>query len=111
MTTVKNKVQLIGRLREKPMISQEEGFPLRAELNVTTTETFVGLSGEKVTENQWHKVIAWGKLAAIAEKFLDNGQEVAIEGRLTNVTCMTSMNDFRCTVEVQASELLILTKK
>lgn len=82
-----------------------------AHLSVATNETYKNAKGERVTETQWHTVIAWGKLAEIAEKYLVKGTEVAIEGKLINRNYTDKQGVKRYVTEVQANELLILTKK
>ncbi len=111
MNAIKNKVQLIGHLGEVPQITKEENERLKAELNVGTTENITNAKGEKVSETQWHRVVAWGKLAEIAEKYLTKGADVAIEGKLVNRSYTDTKGILRHVTEIQANELLILTKK
>ncbi len=84
MYAIKNKVQLIGHLGNKPEIKNTDGGKKLAQFNLATNESYRNAKGEKVTDTQWHRVVAWGKLAEIAEKYLDKGKEVAIEGKLVN---------------------------
>jgi single-strand DNA-binding protein len=111
MNALKNKVQLIGFLGQAPDIKTISDGKKVAHLNVATNENYKNARGEKVTETQWHNVIAWGKLADIAEKYLDKGIEVAIEGKLINRNYMDKQGNKRYVTEIQANELLILTKK
>jgi single-strand DNA-binding protein len=111
MNGIKNKVQLIGILGELPNISKEEDKRNMATLKVCTNEIFRNAKNEKVTETQWHIVVAWGKLAEIAEKYLVKGAEVAIEGKLINRSYTDSKGILRYVTEIHASELLILTKR
>lgn len=78
---------------------------------MATNENYKNAKGEKITETQWHNVVAWGKLADIAEKYLVKGTEVAIEGKLINRNYTDKQGVKRYVTEVQANELLILTKK
>lgn len=111
MNAVKNKVQLIGHLGQDPEIKVVADDKKVAHLNVATNETYRNAKGEKVTETQWHSVIAWAKLAEIAEKFLVKGSEVVIEGKLVNRNYTDKQGIKRYVTEIQANELLILTKK
>ncbi len=111
MNAIKNKVQIIGNLGQAPDIKTIPDGKKVAHLNVATSENYKNAKGEKVTETQWHKVIAWGKLAEIAEKYLVKGIEVAIEGKLINRNYTDKQGIKRYTTEIQASEILILTKK
>ncbi len=111
MNAIKNKVQLIGNLGQAPEVKTIGEGKKVAHLNVATNETYKNAKGERVTDTQWHSVIAWGKLAEIAEKYLVKGTEVAIEGKLVNKNYTDKQGVKRFVTEVQANELLILTKK
>lgn len=83
MNNVSNSVQLIGRLGAKPeMVALDSGNKL-AKLSLATNETYKNQKGEKVINTQWHKCIAWGKVAENMVAFLDKGQEVAVQGKIT----------------------------
>ena len=84
MYALKNKVQLIGNLGNNPEVKSLDGGKKVARFNVATSESYRNTKGEKITETQWHTLVAWGKVAEIAEKFLQKGSEVAIEGKLIN---------------------------
>jgi single-strand DNA-binding protein len=58
--------------------------------NVATNENYKNAKGEKVTETQWHNVVCWGKLAEIAEKYLEKGIEVAIEANSSTAITRTA---------------------
>lgn len=111
MNAVKNKVQLIGNLGQDPEVKLIGEDKKVAHLSVATNENYKNAKGEKVTETQWHNVVAWGKLADIAEKYLVKGTEVVIEGKLINRNYTDKQGVKRYATEVQANELLILTKK
>ena len=111
MNAIKNKVQLIGNLGKAPEVKTIGEGKKVAHLNLATNENYKNAKGEKVTETQWHNVVAWGKLAEIAEKYLVKGSEIAIEGKLLNRNYTDKQGIKRYVTEIQASELLILTKK
>lgn len=111
MNAIRNKVQLIGHLGQLPEVKILAEGKKVAHLSVATNENYKNAKGEKVTETQWHTVIAWGRLADIAEKFLVKGTEVAIEGKLINRNYTDKQGVKRYVTEVMANELLILTKK
>lgn len=111
MYALKNKVQLIGNLGTKPEIKNTENGKKLAQFNVATHESYRNAKGEKVTETQWHRVIAWGKVAEIAEKYLDKGKEVAIEGKLINRSYTDKEGNKKYISEVQVNELLLLGSK
>ena len=111
MHALKNKVQLIGNLGSKPEVKSLDSGKKVATLNLATSESYRNASGEKVTETQWHRLIAWGKLADIAEKYLDKGREIAIEGKLVNRSYTDKSGNKKYITEVQVSELLMLGAK
>ena len=111
MNQIKNKVQLIGKLTSPPVITVLDNGKKKAEFPLVTEETFRNEHGEKVTESQLHPVIAWGKLADIAERWLTIDTEVALEGKLVYRTYTDKTGDQHYKGEVETHELLILTKK
>ncbi|MDP9231022.1 MAG: single-stranded DNA-binding protein [Bacteroidota bacterium] len=111
MYTLKNKVQLIGNLGNKPEVKNTESGKKLARFSVATNENYRNAKGEKVTETQWHSLVAWGKVAEIVEKYLNKGIEVAIEGKLINRSYADKAGDKKFITEVQVNEILILSPK
>ena len=111
MNALKNKVQLIGKLGNAPEVRNTESGKKLARFSIATSETYRNAKGEKVTETQWHNVIAWGKIAEIAEKYLGKGTEVAIEGKLMNNNYTDKDGVKRYNTEIQVHELLLLGAK
>ena len=111
MYALKNKVQLIGNLGNAPEVRTTENGRKLARFSVATNETYTNAQGEKVKDTQWHNLIAWGKTAEIVEKYLAKGSEVVVEGKLINRNYTDKQGVKRYVTEIQANELLILTKK
>jgi single-strand DNA-binding protein len=111
MNALKNKVQLIGNLGNAPEVRNTESGKKLARFSVATNESYRNAKGEKVTETQWHNLIAWGKIADIAEKYLSKGTEVAIEGKLMNNNYTDKDGNKRYFTEIQVHELLLLGNK
>jgi single-strand DNA-binding protein len=111
MNTLRNKVQLIGNLGNAPEIKTLESGSKLARLSVATHESYKNAKGEKVTETQWHNVIAWGKTAEIVEKYFTKGLEVIVEGKLINRNYTDKEGIKRYITEVEANELMILSKQ
>jgi len=84
MNTLRNKVQLIGNLGQNPEIRTFDNGKAMAKFSLATADSYKDASGKKITETQWHNIVAWGNLAKIAEKYLIKGSEVAVEGKLTH---------------------------
>jgi single-strand DNA-binding protein len=111
MYALRNKVQLIGNLGAKPEVKNTENGRKLAKFSLATRESYQRPGGDKVTETQWHRLVAWGKVAELAEKFLDKGKEVAIEGKLINRSYKDKNGDKKYITEVQVSELMLLGAK
>ena len=82
-----------------------------AKFSIATNESYKNAQGEKVTDTQWHNVVAWNKTADIIEKYLEKGNEVAIEGKLTSRSYDTKEGEKRYITEIVINELLMLGKK
>ena len=63
MNALKNKVQLIGHLGNNPEIITLESGKKLAKFSLATNETYKNSSGQKVTDTQWHYIVAWNKTA------------------------------------------------
>jgi len=111
MNALRNKVQLIGNLGNAPEIKTLEGGKKMARFSVATNEDYRNANGEKIKETQWHNLVAWGKLAEIAEKYLGKGKEVAIEGKLVSRTYNDKEGNKKYSTEIHVNELLMLGSK
>jgi len=111
MNTLRNKVQLIGNLGKNPEIITLDSGKKLAKFSIATNESYKDSSGEKVTDTQWHNIVAWNKTAEIIEKYLQKGNEVAIEGKLTSRSYETKEGDKRYVTEIVCNELLMLGSK
>ena len=110
MNTLRNKVQLIGNLGNDPEIINLESGKTLAKFTIATNESYKNAEGEKITDTQWHNIVAWGKTATIVEKYLTKGKEIAVEGKLTSRSYETKEGTKRYITEVVCNELLMLGK-
>ena len=111
MSTLRNKVQLIGNLGNNPEIITLESGKKVAKFSIATNENYKNAQGEKVTDTQWHNIVAWNKTAEIIEKYLEKGNEVAVEGKLTSRTYETKEGEKRYITEIVCNEILMLGAK
>jgi len=111
MNALKNKVQLIGHLGKDPEILTLESGKKLAKFSLATNEVYKNAEGEKVTQTDWHNLIAWNKTAEIIEKYVTKGKEVAIEGKLTTRNYDDKDGNKRYVTEVVVNELLMLGGK
>ena len=108
MSTLRNKVQLIGNVGNEPEITNLESGKKVAKFSIATNESYKDSKGEKVTNTQWHNIVAWGKIAEIVEKYVGKGKEVALEGKLMARSYETKEGEKRYVTEVVVDEILLL---
>jgi len=111
MSTLRNKVQLIGNIGSAPEIITLESGKKLAKFSLATNESYKNAQGEKVTETQWHNLVAWNNTAEIVEKYLEKGKEIAIEGKLTSRSYDDKDGNKRYVTEIIVNELLLLGTK
>jgi single-strand DNA-binding protein len=111
MYALKNKVQLIGNLGNAPDVRTTEKGKKWARFSIATHDVYRGANGEKVQETFWHNLVAWGKLAEIAEKYLSRGSEVAIEGKLVHRNYTDKEGVKHYVTEILVNEILMLGSK
>ncbi len=110
MNTLRNKVQLIGHVGNAPEILTLESGKKLAKFSIATNETYKNNKGEKITDTQWHNVVAWGKTAELVENYVPKGKEIGVEGKLTSRTYEDKEGNKRYITEVVCNELLLLGK-
>lgn len=104
-----NKVILIGNLGQKPEMRYTATQSAVANLSIATTESWKDKeSGEMRDKTEWHKVVFFGKLAEIVEKYLDKGSSVYVEGKLQTRKWQDKSGADRWTTEIVGSELTML---
>ena len=111
MNTLRNRVQLIGNLGTAPEIKTIAGNRKVAKLVIATNETYKNQKGEKVTETTWHNLTAWGNNAEYAEKYLEKGAEIAIDGKLKNNSYTDKDGNKRYATEIVVNEFMMMNKK
>jgi len=111
MSTLRNTVQLIGHVGNDPEIVNLESGKKLAKFSVATNESYKNAKGEKITDTQWHNIVAWGKTAELIENYVPKGKEVGIEGKLTSRSYEDKDGVKRYITEVVCNELLLLGGK
>ncbi|MCP4395333.1 MAG: single-stranded DNA-binding protein [Alphaproteobacteria bacterium] len=82
MASSLNKVQLIGNLGRDPEVRYTNDNRPIATLTVATSENWKDKEGTRQEKTEWHRVVVFGKLAEIIEKYLSKGDKVYFEGKL-----------------------------
>ncbi len=110
MRNLRNQVQLIGHLGANPVIKELENGKKVARITLATNETYRNKNNERITETQWHNLVAWNSQAVLAEKYLEKGKEVCISGKLSSRSYVDSDGITRYITEVVVSDILLLGK-
>ncbi len=110
MNTLRNKVQLIGRLGQEPEIITFEDGNKMAKFSMATDDSYKDKSGTKVERAYWHNIIVKGGLVNVVENYVTKGQEIVVEGKLTNRSWEDKEGMKNYTTEILVNELLMLGK-
>ena len=104
-----NKVILVGNLGQKPEMRYTATQTAVANLSIATTESWKDKeSGENRDKTEWHRVVFFGNLAEIAEKYLDKGSSVYVEGKIQTRKWQDKDGNDRYTTEVLGNQLTML---
>ena len=111
MSTLRNKVQLIGNLGNDPEIINLESGKKLAKFSIATNESYKNAKGEKVTDTAMAQRSCLGKNRKNCRKLFGKGKEVGIEGKLTSRSYDNKEGEKRYITEIVCSELMMLGKQ
>jgi len=111
MSNLRNSVRLTGFLGNDPEMKIVGNNKKVVNLSLATHDSYKNDKGEKVEETQWHNLVLWNNNAALAEKHLRKGSEIAIEGKLCNRSFVDKDGIKRFVTEILVSEILFTGKK
>ena len=104
-----NKVILVGNLGQKPEIRYTQTNTAVATLSIATSESWKDKdSGEQREKTEWHRVVFFGKLAEIAEQYLDKGSQLYVEGKLQTRKWQDKEGNDKYTTEILGNEMNML---
>jgi len=103
-----NKVILIGNLGADPEVKYLSNGTTVANFRMATTENRLNRTGEKTTITEWHRIVAFGKLAERCGEYLHKGKQVYIEGRLQTRSWEDKDGNRKWTTEIVANQMLML---
>lgn len=106
-----NKVMLIGHLGRDAELRYTPGNRAVASFSLASSQSWTTAQGEKRTETEWFKVVAWAGLAEFANQYLKKGQQVYVEGRLHTRRWQDEQGNPRSVVEVVAREIVMLSER
>jgi single-strand DNA-binding protein len=106
-----NKVMLIGHLGSDPELRYTEGNVPVASFNVATNESYKDQNGNMVDRTEWHRIVAWRKLAELFGEYLKKGSKVYLEGKLQTRSWDDKDGNKRYTTEIVVSDFTFLDSK
>ncbi|ETD70795.1 single-stranded DNA-binding protein [Pelistega indica] len=107
-----NKVILVGNLGRDPEVRYNpNGFSV-ANFSIATTNTWTDKqSGQRREETEWHRIVAFGPLTDVIEKYLKKGSPVYVEGRLKTRKWQDKSGKDQYTTEIVVEDLQLLGKQ
>lgn len=111
MKNLSNQVQLIGRVGNDIELKETKTGKKFINISIATNEFYKNKAGERVQDTTWHKVIAWNKSAELMFDLLEKGNEIMLQGKLSNRTYDDKDGNKQYITEVVADSFLKLEKK
>ncbi len=106
-----NRAQLIGNLTRDPELRYTPSGTAVCSFSIATNRSWTTDTGEKKDEAEFHRIVAWNKLAEICSQFLVKGRKVYVEGRLVTRSWNAQDGTQRNTTEIVISDMILLDSR
>lgn len=106
-----NRVQLIGNLTKDPELRYTPTGAAVCTFGIATNRSWTTESGEKKEEADFHRIVAWNKLAELCSQFLIKGRKIYVEGRLSTRSWTAQDGTQRSATEVVIDDMILLDSK
>ena len=106
-----NKAIIVGNLGADPEIRHTQSGTQVATFNVATTERWRDKEGQQQESTEWHRIVAWQRLAEICGEYLHKGSKVYIEGKIQTRKWQDQNGNDRYTTEIVAREMKMLDRR
>jgi len=107
-----NKVILLGNLGKDPEVRTLENGVKVCSFPLATSESYKDRNtGETITRTEWHNIVMWRGLADVAERFLEKGKQIYVEGKIQTRSYQDKEGNQRYMTEVVANEMTMLGGK
>ena len=103
-----NKVILVGNLGRDPETRYTSGGQAVCHFSLATSETFKDRAGERQKRTEWHRIVVWGKLADIAQKYLKKGSQIYLEGSIRSSEWTDKEGQKRTSFEINTTQFRML---
>jgi single-strand DNA-binding protein len=101
---------LIGNLTRDPELRYTPSGAAVCTFGLATNRSWTTDTGEKHDEPEFHRIVAWNKLAELCSQFLVKGRQIYIEGRLQTRSWTTQDNQQRTTTEIVIDNMILLDR-
>jgi single-strand DNA-binding protein len=106
-----NRVQLIGNLTRDPELRYTPSGTAVCSFSIATNRNWTTDTGEKKEEVEFHRIVAWNKLAELCSQFLTKGRKVFVEGRLTTRSWDAQDGTKKTTTEIIINDMILLDNR
>jgi len=111
MSNLNNRVQLIGRLGQDPEIVNLNDDNILVKFSLATSDRYTNKLGEKVTDTQWHRLLAYNGTANIISEYVKKGSKICVQGKLVHRQWEDKDGQKQYTTEVVCDQVLMLDAK
>lgn len=106
-----NKVQLIGNLTRDPELRYTPQGTAVCTIGLATNRSWTTDTGEKREETEFHRIVAWNKLAELCSQLCTKGRKIYVEGRLSTRTWTGQDGNQRTTTEIVIDDMILLDSR
>jgi single-strand DNA-binding protein len=106
-----NKAMLIGRLGADPEVRYTQNNTAVATLSLATSDRYKDSNGEWQETTEWHRVVAWGRLAEICQQYTNKGSQIYVEGPIQTRSWEDREGQKRYTTEIKAQVIQLLDSR
>ncbi len=106
-----NRVMLIGNLTRDPELRYTPGGMAVASFGLATNRVWVTKQGERKEDAQFHRIVAWNKLAELCSQLLSKGRRVYVDGRIQYREFTDNENNRKQITEIIIDDMIILDNK
>jgi len=106
-----NKVILIGNLGRDPELRHTTSGTAVANFSIATSRRHQEPTGDWTDETEWHRIVAWERLAEMASQNLHKGSKVYVEGRIASRKYTDNQGVERTSYDIVANELTLLDRR
>jgi single-strand DNA-binding protein len=106
-----NRVTLIGNLTRDPELRYTPGGMAVVSFGIATNRAWTTKQGERKEDAQFHRIVAWNKLAELCSQLLSKGRRAYVDGRIQYREFTDAENNKKQITEIVIDDMIILDNK